>query len=497
MSDERLVKKLSKLLTERADRVAGGALTLHEPLEFILRGESVSARVYERYNGTLVLALDVYVDDVDEDPEVFRWVATRSGVMPFATIRVDRPLVRGTAPSAVKISHALVAEDVNGRQLDEVLDGMTYMSRRARRRLEEIAEASELADDEIDDIDDEDDDGDGGEPVVGRSATATATAPPEAPSVVRPSDDPNEVIDGADEFGPPPGPVVTKSVRPIDAVLAELSDLVGLEPVKEQIGRLVAAQRADIERRRRGLAGSDQSPHLVFVGNPGTGKTTVARLVGEVYRALGLLESGHVVEADRSTLVAAYLGQTAIKTRRVCESALGGVLFIDEAYSLVNDRDMYGEECINTLLSFMENNRGKFAVVVAGYPEEMYRFINSNPGLHARFDMVIGFPDYATDELEEIFLGIARKADYELTPEALVKVRRFIASWPRTRGFGNGREVRKLFGDIARRHAELLFAGDEKRKISTETLKTIGPDAVPEPPIFRDRKAKAGDGGYL
>jgi len=262
---------------------------------------------------------------------------------------------------------------------------------------------------------------------------------------------------------------------------------------------VIAAQRLADLRRRRGLSTQEVSPHLVFVGNPGTGKTTVARLIGELYRSLGMLPSGHLVEADRSTLVAAYMGQTAIKTRQVCEKALGGVLFIDEAYSLVGERDQYGEECVNTLLQFMENHRGEFAVVVAGYPAEMYGFIDSNPGLRARFDLFLEFPDYSSTELEQIFTGIAEKNDYVLAPDALAKVRSFIAAWPRWRGFGNGREVRKLFGDIARRHAELLFAAGDGKKVSTEALRTITADAVPDSPVYQQpvTGVRYGDGGYL
>ncbi|MBU3719113.1 MAG: AAA family ATPase, partial [Actinobacteria bacterium] len=295
------------------------------------------------------------------------------------------------------------------------------------------------------------------------------------------------------------GVTIPAKDRSHDAILRELEEMVGLDPVKEEINRVIAAQRLADLRRRRGLPTQDLSPHLVFVGNPGTGKTTVARLIGELYRSLGMLPSGHLVEADRSTLVAAYMGQTAIKTRQVCEKALGGVLFIDEAYSLVGERDQYGEECVNTLLQFMENHRGEFAVVVAGYPAEMYGFIESNPGLRARFDLFLEFPDYSTAELEQIFTGIAEKNDYVLSPGALAKVRAFIAAWPRWRGFGNGREVRKLFGDIARRHAELLFAEGDSKKVSTEALRTITTEAVPEPPEYRQPVAgvRYGDGGYL
>jgi len=503
MNETKLIKKISDMLHARADRVAGGTLAEDNPLEFVLRGESVSARIYRRYNGSLVLALDVFVDDVVESADVFRWVATRSGVMPFVTIRVDRPLVRGSAPAAVKISHSLLADDVSERQLDEVLDAMTYMSRRTRTRLHEFESSVTEDVDEPNPIDDD----------HHQSETADDETldehPFEASSQQAAEFDDSEELDDSEESDEveddddmsPNGVPVSSPVkeRSHDAILRELEDMIGLGPVKEEINRLIAAQQLADLRRRRGLLAQEMSPHLVFVGNPGTGKTTVARLIGELYRSLGLLPSGHLVEADRSTLVAAYMGQTAIKTRQVCEKALGGVLFIDEAYSLVGERDQYGEECVNTLLQFMENHRGQFAVVVAGYPAEMLGFIESNPGLRARFDLVLQFPDYSDVELEQIFLGIAEKNDYVLAPDALLKVREFIAAWPRWRGFGNGREVRKLFGDIARRHAELLFAQGEGKKASDDTLRTITAAAVPEAPEYHQPVAgvRYGDGGYL
>ena len=496
MNETKLIKKISDMLHARADRVAGGTLAEDNPLEFVLRGESVSARIYRRYNASLVLALDVFVDDVDESADVFRWVATRSGVMPFATIRVDRPLVRGSAPAAVKISHSLLADDVSDRQLDEVLDAMTYMSRRTRTRLHEYV-ANLVDRTEPIDRSSSNEGASALDPVVGPEIdTAMSSA-----QQFLDEEDAGEGIEGDGDDMPFDSAGVTTPAkdRSHDAILRELEEMVGLEPVKEEINRVIAAQRLADLRRRRGLPNQDMSPHLVFVGNPGTGKTTVARLIGELYRSLGMLPSGHLVEADRSTLVAAYMGQTAIKTRQVCEKALGGVLFIDEAYSLVGERDQYGEECVNTLLQFMENHRGEFAVVVAGYPAEMYGFIDSNPGLRARFDLFLEFPDYSSTELEQIFTGIAEKNDYVLAPDALAKVRSFIAAWPRWRGFGNGREVRKLFGDIARRHAELLFAAGDGKKVSTEALRTITADAVPDSPVYQQpvTGVRYGDGGYL
>lgn len=474
------------LLAERSDRVAGGAMTEDDPLELIVRGESVNARVYARYNGTLVLALDAYVDDVDDDdPRITRWVATRSGVMPFAALHIDRPVVSGTAPAVLTVSHTMVARAVTGEQLDEVLDGLTFMARHSRNRLAEMEldEPSDAADDDDDAADD---------------ATASGVTPERADSIHRDRRD-GERDDTATAVAEREcDPVSGSPVRGVEAVLADLDVLVGLDAVKAEVRRLVHSQNAAAERQRRGLAGAQPSPHLVFVGNPGTGKTTVARLVGELYRAIGLLPSGHLVETDRAGLVAPYLGQTALKTTKVCEQALGGVLFIDEAYGLLgSDRD-YGQEAIDSILRFMEVHRGELAVVVAGYPVEMARFIDSNPGLRSRFDITVAFPDYCVAELEQIFHDLVDANDYALDGDAAAAVHRYIAAWPRHRGFGNGREARKLFTEVTRRHAGLLFGpGGPAGPLSIDQLCTITAAAVPDPPVFRQPRRAIGNGGYL
>lgn len=298
----------------------------------------------------------------------------------------------------------------------------------------------------------------------------TAQRPPAAPTL------PGQTSAAPAE--PVAVPVELPPARTIEDLLAELDQLVGLANVKGEVARLTSMLQVQQIRAERGLPTLETSKHLVFSGNPGTGKTTVARLLSQIYRSVGVVSTGHLVETDRSKLVAGYVGQTALKTQQTLEASLGGMLLIDEAYALARGGENdFGREAIDTLVKFMEDHRDDLAIVAAGYIDEMREFIDTNPGLKSRFTRTVTFPDYTTDELVLIFAGLGDKNRYLCSDDAIDKVRSMIESEPRTRGFGNARFVRNLFETAvshqAMRLAPLSDPSDEQ--LTTLTAADIVP----------------------
>lgn len=256
--------------------------------------------------------------------------------------------------------------------------------------------------------------------------------------------------------------------KTLEQLLKELNALVGLEKVKAEVNDLIAYQTVRKMRKQQGLFVGKNTLHMAFTGNPGTGKTTVARIVGRVYKQLGLLSKGHFLEVSRTDLIAGYQGQTALKVKEIIESIKGGVLFIDEAYSITENEhsDSYGRECLTELTKALEDYRDDLVVIVAGYTEPMNKFFSSNPGLKSRFNKFIDFPDYNENELFDIFCKICNENDYTISVDAEEKLKVIMKNVIEKKGnqFSNGRFVRNLYEDITMRQARRLVKMEKPTK---------------------------------
>lgn len=275
----------------------------------------------------------------------------------------------------------------------------------------------------------------------------------------------------------------------IDALRDELNSYIGLSRVKEEVRNLINIATVYQMRREHGLPTADISMHMVFSGNPGTGKTMIARFMARVYHSLGILSKGQLVEVDRSGLVAGYVGQTAIKTAKVLEKALGGVLFVDEAYTLTAGKENdFGQEAVDTILKFMEDNRDDLVVIVAGYTDLMEAFINSNPGLQSRFNKYLQFDDYSGEEMMGIFSMQCQKNCYTLDTDAEEELQSYWAAVAEAAGeFGNARGVRNAFEKIlsiqANRLAEMESVTKEdlmRITASDVRIAVYGTDSLPQ-----------------
>ena len=469
---------LQQLITEMVSDLCGD-IEVGESFAFTYKDQVMEGRVYERFNGHLVVAFEAEVCTIKLTRIKQELINRLNGQLPFTVFKVSKAT---NAEHTITATHALSVATINVEQLMESLDSIAFQVGEQRPVLLRSTELSPKVEELLRE--------------ESKKRTTERSQERISDDIVDDIDDINDGESESTSAARARAPKVRSSDASTADILRDLRRLVGLEPVKIEVERLVAAREFTNARVAAGKPAIEQSPHLVFTGNPGTGKTTVARMVADLYKALGILKKGHVVEADCSKLIAAYIGQTPIKTQRLCEEARGGVLFIDEAYGLTGHQHQgYGPEAIETLLKFMEDNRGDIVVIVAGYPKEMQGFLDANPGLRSRFDVVIDFPDYATDELGQIFDLYLQEYELTLTVDARQKVISYVNSLPRGRGFGNGRAMRNFFNEVVRRHAVWATRDGE---INAVDLTMITAEVIPAP-VTAGELATAGAhrGNYL
>ncbi|MDO4804691.1 MAG: AAA family ATPase [Lachnospiraceae bacterium] len=338
-------------------------------------------------------------------------------------------------------------------------------------------------------------------PEEGNSAGAVPEDKPKTQAATGPSGPKKDAPEAKDE------------PKPEKSGMEELGELIGLDAVKDDVKELVNLVKVQKIREDKGLKTVPVSLHLVFTGNPGTGKTTVARILSKLYKEIGVLTKGQLVEVDRSGLVAGYVGQTAIKTQKKVEEAKGGVLFIDEAYTLAKEGNDFGQEAIDTILKAMEDNRKDLVVIVAGYTNLMESFINSNPGLKSRFNKYLEFKDYTADELVAIFDMQCNKYNYKVSPDARTAIERTIREREASKGdnFANARDVRNLFETIitnqASRVAQIddpseeelttIEAADVDGSAATEAADVDGSAATEAADVEKKQVIKTADSGKL
>ena len=536
MSDRQNIRRVRQMLARRArNELTTGELNQQNPLKLKIGPVTISAYVRPHYDGKMIrdggtdlLVMQVQITYVPKCSAAIGLVLENAARFPYVALSCSS--VRADIDGDEEITGPVIAYSgliIDGLT-DEVLDlairGLTHhflelpvllahdpgvrrFIAESKTKAEKLADDDAPEEDEVDTGEDDEESTDD-EPTDDEPPTLPEDDEPiqvdsweqeereEMSQIEADCDDSTESIEESiekilnDKLGKDQSHRAEEcgmiNEKLIARVLRDLDELVGMDEVKNEVKSLVKLCRLNAKRAALGLNTEKFAPHLVFSGNPGTGKTTVARIIGDLYLALGILKKGHVVESDRSKLIGAYVGQTAIKTRNVCKKANNGVLFIDEAYGLSNDKDGFGSDAIETILLEMENKRGNMAVVVAGYTEKMKEFIGANPGLRSRFDRVIEFADYSVEELVQIVEVIARKRDYYLDDAASNALRQGIEKTHRGDGFGNGREARRWVDRAIEFQAKMH---DECEQYSDEEMLLISAAAIDA--VFYNHKAEA------